>query len=132
MIFALYHEDPEGEVITQEKVDKTINELSSHPEKGKIIVFEENAQIVGYAILIFYWSNEYGGDILNIDELFVSPTSRNQGIATKFFDYIFNVYCNKVSAFSLEVTPTNRQALGYYKKLGFKEKDNIHMIYHLR
>lgn len=132
MIFALYQEDPEGEIISQEKVDKTINELSSYPEKGKILVFEENTQIVGYAILIFYWSNEYGGDILNIDELFVSPSSRNQRIATRFFEHIFDVYRNKVSAFSLEVTPMNRQVLDYYKRWGFKEMSNTHIIYHMR
>lgn len=131
MIFALYQEDPEGESINQKKVEKTINELFIHPEKGKIIVFENNTQIVGYAIIIFYWSNEYGGDIINIDELFVKPALRKQGIATQFFNHIFKVYREKVSVFCLEVTPSNKRVLSYYKKLGFKTTDNLHMIYQL-
>ncbi len=36
-------------------------------------MFHEGVQLVGYAILIPYWSNEFGGNLLFIDELFVSP-----------------------------------------------------------
>ena len=131
MIFALYQEDPEGKPINHKKVEKTINELFEHPEKGKIIVIEHNAQIVGYAIIIFYWSNEYGGDILNIDELYIKPALRKQGIATQFLNQIFKIYREEVSAFGLEVTPSNKRVLSYYKKLGFKATDNLHMIYQL-
>lgn len=129
MIFALYREDPDGEIMDEEKIDKTIRELNRYPEKGTIYIFENEDGIIGYALVIFYWSNEFGGNLLNIDELYVYPTWRNKGIATKFFEFLFDIYERKVSGFCLEVTQSNRRALDYYKRIGFKEKDNINMIY---
>jgi hypothetical protein len=31
----------------------------------------------GYALLIPYWSNELGGTLLYVDEIFVIPEARN-------------------------------------------------------
>jgi len=73
MIHALYREDPGNEQITDEKISKTVKELRKNPSKGKIIIFEKRKVTIGYSILIFYWSDEYGGDILHIDELYVKP-----------------------------------------------------------
>lgn len=67
----LYKEDLVDEQITDEKISKTIRELDNNPRRGKIIIFEKASIVIGYVILIFYWSNEFGGDILQIDELYV-------------------------------------------------------------
>jgi len=128
MILSLYREDPEGEDISLLKINKTIDVLNSHSEKGKLVVFEEQERIIGYGILIFYWSNEYGGDILSIDELYVKPEYRSRGYASSFMNHVFDRYKSKVKAFMLEVTPSNMKAYKYYKQLGFEEVINKHMI----
>ncbi len=127
MIFSLYEEDPEGEPIDSNKIDTTIEILQKHPEKGKIIMLLKNDKIVGYSILINYWSNEYGGDILHIDELFVKEQYSGKGYSKQFFNYIFNEY-NSYKAIMLEVTPSNKKAFRYYKKLGFEEVKNKHLM----
>ncbi|KPU27091.1 hypothetical protein TR13x_06765 [Caloranaerobacter sp. TR13] len=132
MIIALYAEDPDGEIICKEKIMMTFKHLFKHPEKGKIIVFEEQSKIVGYSVLIFYWSNEYGGDIVHIDELYVKPNWRNQGIATRFIEFISKCFMDRAIALQLEVTPSNKRAFDYYKKIGFMRTKNIHMIKKLR
>ena len=64
MMLALYREDPEGEPLTPEKIARTIDELTHHPEKGRILIFSVNRTITGYGLVIIYWSNEFGGNIL--------------------------------------------------------------------
>ncbi len=128
MIHALYREDPVDKPIDDEKIAKTIRRMHRNPFMGKIIIFEKDNVIIGYAILIFYWSNEYGGDILHVDELYVKPEHRRLGVATRFFKHIHLTFKNKIVAIHLEVTPSNTKAMAYYQKLGFKKTRNEHLI----
>jgi len=127
MIHALYVEDPVDELITDKKISKTVTQLHKKPCKGRIIIFEEDNVIVGYSILIFYWSNEYGGNILHIDELYVKPEHRERGVATCFFKHIAQTYRDKIVAIKLEVSPSNTKAMNYYRKMGFKKTRNVHL-----
>lgn len=127
MIHALYREDRVDQPIKGEKISATLKELEKNPGRGQIIVFEEAGEIIGYAILIFYWSNEYGGDVLHIDELYVKPDFRQRGVATSFFKHISETFEHKARLLQLEVSPTNTKAMNYYHKLGFKQTRNVHL-----
>jgi len=124
MIFALYSEDPDGGKVKEENIAGTINELTVHPEKGSIVIFQSGEEIAGYGILVFYCSNEYGGDVLHLDELYVKPAWRNKNIASDFI----NSFSGKVKAIILEVIPTNSRAMRFYEKLGFKISKNIWFV----
>lgn len=125
MIFSLYREDPAGESMGEEKIKRTVAEFRKNPDKLNIYLFRRDNINVGYAILVFFWSNEYGGDILTVDELFIKAKYRNQGIGTEFFSFADKIK-NKV-ALQLETTPDNRRAFAYYKRLGFVPDENNHM-----
>ena len=127
MMHRLSREDPSTERVTDRKISLTFRQLSNNPKRGRIIIFEEATAIIGYAVLIFYWSNEYGGNILHIDELYVKPEHRGRGVATSFFKKILGMK-HSVVAFELEVTPANTRAMNYYHKLGFKKSQNVHLI----
>jgi len=84
MISALYSEDRGGKPITDEKILQTVTELGRNPCKGEIVIFEKDNMTIGYSILIFYWSNEYGGTSYismscmsnrNIDDMAWPPAS---------------------------------------------------------
>ena len=129
MIRTLYVEDPVDKPITDKKISKTIIELRKRPCKGKIIIFEKESVTIGYSIVIFYWSNEYGGDILHVDELYVKPEHRERGAATSFFKHMARTYRDKIVAIQLEVSPSNTRAMNYYQKLGFKKTRNVHLTH---
>ena len=126
MIHALYREDPGGETIDDRKITDTVNEHTIHPEKLNIIIFEDYDQIRGYALLVYAWSNEYGGDILHIDELYVKEAYRDQGIGAAFFHFIEETM--SPAALQLEVTPSNHRAMGLYRRMGFVPSENTHLI----
>ena len=129
LIQALAIEDPEGKPYTLEKIHRTFDELTNHQDKGTILVILDNEEIIGYSILINFWSNEYGGNILDIDELYIKPSHRGKGIGTKFIKYLIdNKFSNSV-AVQLETMPSNDRALQLYERIGFKLSQSSHLIY---
>jgi ribosomal protein S18 acetylase RimI-like enzyme len=129
MIHALYLADGEPEKMTDEKISLTVTFLSIHPGHGEIILFCNETEVVGYAILINYWSNEFGGNVLHIDELFVKEAFRNQRIGTEFIHHLIRSGYNNCRALSLEVVSLNDRALALYRRLGFRPAPNRTLRY---
>jgi len=127
MMFGLYEEDPEGLPLDDAKITKTVSEFAAHPEKIRIIMICSGENVAGYALLVFYWSNEYGGDILNIDELYIKKEYRSRSIATDFVRHLMRTY-NAVAAIAVEATPSNAAAARLYNRLGFEPSQNNHLI----
>jgi GNAT superfamily N-acetyltransferase len=125
---SLYQEDPPGMKMNAEKFDRTFQEFTNKPEKGRVIVFAREHLIVGYAIIVFFWSNEYGGDLIEVDELFVHQDYRGRGVATTFFGWLEKTWERKVVALALQVTPANDRAFNFYQRLGFESSCNHHLI----
>lgn len=127
-IFNLYLEDAEGQEMTQRKIDLTIKTLTTRPVLGRFILFDYLTETVGYALLINYWSNEYGGVITHLDELYVHPKVRGKGIATSFVRHLQKQQDQQV-AIELQVMPGNERALKLYQTLGFEVDKNRHLIW---
>ncbi len=126
MVHALYSEDPSPQKPGIENTRLTFQEFEKHPEKGRIIIFENVNDIAGYAILVHFWSNEYGGNKIFIDEIFVLPSFRGQGIAKSFFQYLETDFPMPAVALELEVTPDNSAARRLYERLGFRPAKNTY------
>jgi GNAT superfamily N-acetyltransferase len=129
LMLGLYQEDPSPYPVTPEKIARTLEESSRHPEKLQLIAFESadletRDRVIGYALLVFYWSNEVGGTVIFIDELFIASTHRGQGIATQFFTWLEQTYTSTAQGFALETTPSNTRARALYEKLGFRPYKN--------
>ena len=121
-IKGLFLEDPTPQGMSDKKIKKTIKTLLEHKEKGTIMVFESEKELLGYAMLINFWSNEYGGNVVYIDELFVKKEWRGKGVATTFIQFLVKKRINNAVSLFLEVTPQNKDAEELYKQRGF----NIH------
>ena len=82
-----------------------------------IYVFEEAGALLGYAVLAFTHSQEAGGLVCWIEEIYVRPAARGRGVGGAFLDYI----CGEVPAarFRLEVEPENLRVKSLYARHGF-------------
>lgn len=85
------------------------------------------SNIAGYAMAAKSYSTEYGGMCVWIEDLYLKPEYRNQGIGTQFFAYIEDLYRNQAVRFRLEVERENTNALALYHKCGYKELPYIEM-----
>jgi len=124
MIFALYQEDNYGQPMNPSKIERTVSELTIDPGRGKILLFIADRSIAGYAILINYWSNEYGGELIIIDELYVKKHRRNRGVGSMFIRYLRENRTEKVEGIQLEASLLNKNAISFYENSGFICSEN--------
>lgn len=128
MVFGLYTEDPTGELLTIEKIRMTVREAECHPDKIQIFMLYHETSLLGYSILNFFWSNEYGGDIVNIDEIYIRPEARGKGYGSQWIRSLTDLFPN-AKALKLEASPSNSKAINLYRRIGFSEASNLHMIF---
>lgn len=123
----LYISDP-NTPDTRPDITLTFNELERRPDKGRLIVLESDSSVIGYCIIIFFWSNEYGGNIIDVDELCLAGARRGEGIGAKLFDWLEKEYSDNLVGFSFQVAHFNEPMLKLARKLGFEVARNQHLI----
>ena len=129
MMRALYTEDNPASIVDHRRFPSTIELLLEEPSRGRIVLFTKGESIHGYSLLIPYWSNEFGGTILWVDELFVVSKSRNCGIGHRFFEFLDRERPFNAVAIALEVSPVNVRAHRFYESLGFSQRSNAMLTY---
>lgn len=67
---------------------KLFQEFIHNENLGKAWLILEDEEIVGYVILTFVFSFEYGGTIAFIDELYLKESARGKGIGNKTIEFI--------------------------------------------
>lgn len=90
-------------------------------------VYEENDIIKGYTLLSFTYSNEVGGLVVLVEELYVPDDFRGQGIGSKLLGFVHETYCDTAKRFRLEVTRTNAGAIKLYERMGYSMLDYLQM-----
>ncbi len=129
MSLALYEEDPATKPVTETQIRQTLEALRMEPTRGMAAVMEVNGSVAGYALLIAYWSNEFGGEIVVIDELYIRPNCRSQGHGSELFSVLSgnSLWRGNPVALELDVTPQNQRAADLYRHLGFRPSKNRRM-----
>jgi ribosomal protein S18 acetylase RimI-like enzyme len=123
---ALYTEDPSPDPIPESSFPRTTAAFRAAPWRGRAIVLELDATVVGYAFLVSYWSNELGGEVCAIDELYIAPAARNHGWGTRLIEVLAagsKLWPAGAVALALGVAPENLRARALYERLGFKGKN---------
>ncbi|MCD8518983.1 MAG: GNAT family N-acetyltransferase [Flavobacterium sp.] len=98
------------------EVAKTLfQEFISNEHLGKSwLIYSEN-EIVGYIILTFIFSFEYGGKIAFVDELFIKEIARGKGFGKEVIRFIQQeVPKLSLKLLYLEVEPHNENAQKLY------------------
>ena len=91
-------------------------------------LLETNRQFVGYLVLAFAFSFEFGGRNAFIDELYVVPEYRRRGIGWQALQFaVRTARQGGVSALHLEVSPKNLAALELYRRAEFLDHDRYLM-----
>ena len=129
MMRALYAEDEGASAVDQSRFPLNIAFLIAQPSRGRIVLFSEGGLLRGYALLIPCWSNEFGGTLLFVDEMFVMPKARNRGIGRSFFRFLNEEKPFDAVAVALEVSPSNTAARRLYESLGFSHRENSVLTY---
>ncbi len=99
---------------------KLFLDFISNENLGKVWLIYSNEEIVGYTILTFIFSFEYGGKIAFLDELYIKENVRGEGIGTKTLQFIkVQSELLKIKLLYLEVENQNEIAQKLYHSKGF-------------
>jgi ribosomal protein S18 acetylase RimI-like enzyme len=124
---ALYEEDPAPEPVSTDHVERTLRALRDDPVRGRAVVLELGGRVSGYALLISFWSNELGGEVCTVDEIYVAAALRSRGHGAALVEALARgdgPWPGKPVALELEVSPENTRARALYERLGFRSRRN--------
>lgn len=109
---------------TEEQRTAGLRPLLEGTPYGAVYVIGPARAPIGYVVICFGWSVEFGGLDAIVDELFVRPSVRGRGIATE----ALTALPNALSAFGLraihlEVDRDNEAAVKLYQRAGFAARE---------
>jgi ribosomal protein S18 acetylase RimI-like enzyme len=123
----LYIEDPSPAPVPEAHTRATLAKLREEPARGMAVVLDVDGAVHGYALLISFWSNELGGEVCTIDEIYVDVHARSRGHTTSLVTSIRSgaaPWGRAPVALELEVSPSNKRARALYERLGFRARRN--------
>lgn len=116
-----YYQDDHLEV-ARETTRTTLEQFFREPDRGRIWFIYEREAPVGHVALVWGFSFEYGGRVAVIDELYVQPGARGQGLGQAALSFVEQTCKDAgVKALSLEIEPANGGARRLYLRFGFQE-----------
>lgn len=99
-------------------------DLLAQPQRGRIFLVLDRLNVVGYVVLAFSFSLEYGGRTAFIDEFFIGTAGRGQGLGKQALTFIEGVAREMgLKALLLEAEETNPRAAALYEKAGYFRLD---------
>jgi GNAT superfamily N-acetyltransferase len=106
------------------RLRRLIAELLAHETLGRLIVFVQAHELVGYMVLGFGFSLEFHGRDCFVDEFYVKPERRQQGIGRAAVEFATQT-CRElgIKALHLEADHFNARGHEFYKRLGFKDHE---------
>lgn len=115
----MQNDDPWSEPFKELIVKKNLSELLHNPVYGVIYLARDEQTPVAYLVICFDYSLEYRGKGAWVDELFVEPSHRGQGIGTQLLDLAETASLgHHAQCLHLEVNHGNR-AIELYRRRGF-------------
>ncbi len=95
--------------------------LLADPKLGRLFVVEQAGAVIGYLVLAFSFSLEYGGRTAFIDEFFIGPAGRGRGLGRQALDFAAEVCrAQEINAILLEAEESNPRAAALYEKAGYE------------
>lgn len=125
---AMYTSDAVLEPIPEEYHERTFEELMRSDEYAEAYLLEWEGKVAGYALTAKTFSQEAGGIVVWVEELYIIETFRSKGLGREFFQYLEEHIDPKVKRLRLETELENDRARKLYGRLGFKELEYMQMI----
>ena len=110
---------------------RTCQELAAGSPFAEAYMLEYDNMPAGYALLAKTYSNEAGGLVIWIEEVYIRPKYRGCGLGGSFFQYIKDTYSGSAARLRLEVEDDNIGAIRLYDRLGYKKLAYTQMIQEL-
>ena len=114
--------------IPKDHISHTFQEAVSGSPYVKAYLIERQGKAAGYGLISLTYSNEVGGLVVWIEELYIKQEYRGCGLGGKFLDFIRSKFSPKAKRFRLEVSEKNRSVQELYIDKGYEVLKYIQMV----
>jgi ribosomal protein S18 acetylase RimI-like enzyme len=119
--------------VVREKLEQAILGVLEEPERGVLLLAWLGGAAVGVAYISFVWSLEHGGHSCWLDELYVRPEHRNQGLGEQLLRVVLEAArLDGCIAVDLEVEASQDRASHLYERFGFRAHSRRRYVFKLR
>lgn len=127
-----YHTDAVLHSIPASHFENTFQEMLRSCRYAEGYLLEYDGQAAGYVLLAKTFSQEAGGMVAWIEEIYVRPQFQGKGLGQEFFRYYEKRNVEGLSRIRLEVEAENERAVSLYRRLGFEPLAYVQMVKELQ
>ena len=91
-------------------------------------VFCDGEMLLGYGMVAKSYSTEMGGRCVWIEDIYIRPEFRGQGLGTNFLGFVENRFRNWAVRLRLEAEEENEKAMKVYRNAGFETLGYIQLV----
>lgn len=121
LVHEFYHSEAVIAPVPAENVTRMFNELMRSDDYAEAYLAEYDGAPAGFVLLAKTFSQEAGGMVLWLEELYIRSTYRGMGIGSQFFSFLCDHYGDRVKRIRLEVDVENEDARRLYYRWGFED-----------
>ena len=121
-----YHSPAVLHPIPEQYMESTFREAMRSDVYILIRILETDGEAAGYAILSRSFSPEAGCPVCWIEELYIRPAFRGQGLGAEFLTSVREEFPS--ARLRLEVEPENAGAAALYERLGFTPLEYVSYV----
>ncbi len=107
--------------VPDENLARTFDEVMRSNAYAEALLIECDGQKAGFALLAKTFSQEAGGMVLWLEELYVRPAFRGLGLGSKVFSFLRERYGGTFARIRLEIETENENARRLYYRWGFED-----------
>lgn len=110
--------------LTEDAAERCVRGLLDRPDAGRVLVAGAGDEVIGIAIVSFLWTVEHGGAAAWLDELYVLPERRGDGVGRRLVDEVVKIAeASGCHAVDLEVEVGHEDVERLYERAGFRRRD---------
>jgi len=116
-------------VLTDQALQRATQGLIDDHDLGRLLTARLDGELVGVAVISFLWTLEHGGPAAWLDEVYVEPTRRGEGIGRKLVEAAMQVARDSgCIALDLEVDAGHEAAERLYERMGFRRHRRVRWV----
>lgn len=109
-------------------IERTFEECMNGGIYASAYILEYEGKAVGYGLTAKTYSQEAGGYVYWLEELYIKEEYRSKGLGSEFFTYLEQNKEAAVTRFRLEVEADNKRAAELYTRLGYQDLGYCQMM----
>ena len=128
MAHDFYHSSAVLHPIPAAYFERTFEECMRAESYARGYILEYDGDTAGYGLISKTYSQEAGGYVYWLEELYILERFRSKGLGAEFIKYLEATKEPGVTRLRLEVEEENTRAIALYKKLGYQTLNYIQMV----